>query len=52
MTIRVILDMGNWNNDAKGCKFEIELTHCDEMDRVDEFKKQFATVNIYDSAFV
>ena len=40
------------NNDAKGCKFEIELTHCDEMDRVKEFKKQFDIVNTYDTPFV
>lgn len=32
--------------------FEIELTHCDEMDRVSEFEKEFDKVNIYDSPLV
>lgn len=28
--------------------YEIELTHCDEMDRVGEFKQMFDTINVYD----
>lgn len=39
-------------NDSKGFKFEIELTHCDEVDRVSSFKKVFDKVNIYDSALI
>ena len=38
--------------DARGTKFEIELTHCDEMDKVAEFNKVFDTVNIYDSPLI
>ena len=37
-------------DDSKGMKFELEVTHCDEMDRVKEFKEKFSTVNVYDSA--
>ena len=33
-------------------KFEIELTHCDEMDRVKEFRQSFDIVNVYDNALV
>jgi len=36
-------------DDAKGLRFELEVTHCDEMDRVSEFKKWFDIVNTYDS---
>ena len=39
-------------DDARGVKVELEVTHCDEMDRVAEFKKQFGTVNTYDSALI
>jgi len=39
-------------NDAHNLPFEIELTHCDEMDRVSEFEKEFNMVNIYDSPLV
>jgi hypothetical protein len=35
--------------DANGNKFKIELTHCDEMDRVAEFNKVFENVITYDS---
>ena len=38
--------------DARGVNFEIELTHCDEMDRVAEFKSFFDKVNVHDSAMV
>ena len=40
------------NNDAKGYKFELELTHCDEMDRVKEFRQAFGVVNEYDTALI
>lgn len=40
------------NNDAKGYKFELELTHCDEMDRVKEFRQAFDVVNEYDTALI
>lgn len=33
-------------------KYEIELTHCDEMDRVAEFKNLFDKVNVYDTPLV
>jgi adenylosuccinate synthase len=39
-------------NDSRNIKFELEVTHCDEMDRVAEFKKNFYTVNVYDSALI
>lgn len=38
--------------DARGVKFELEVTHCDEMDRVEEFKKLFNKVNTYDSPLI
>lgn len=38
--------------DARGTKFEIELTHCDEIDRVAEFNKVFGKVNTHDSPLV
>ena len=38
--------------DAGGIKYEIELTHCDEMDRTSEFSKIFNKVNIYDTALI
>ena len=41
------------NEDNKeNVKVELEVTHCDEMDRVNEFKKLFGTVNTYDSALI
>ena len=30
----------------------LEITHCDEMDRIDEFKKYFANINTYDSPLI
>ena len=39
-------------NDCQGIKFELELTHCDEMDRVDEFTNIFDKVNIYDNPLI
>lgn len=38
--------------DAGDIKFEVELTHCDEMDRLADFKKVFDKVNVYDTPFV
>ena len=33
-------------------KSVIELTHCDEMDRLADFKKVFDIVNTYDSPLI
>jgi len=38
--------------DRKGVKYELEVTHCDEMDRLDEFSKIFPKINTYDSPFI
>lgn len=38
--------------DDKKVNIELEVTHCDEMDRIAEFKKEFNTVNTYDSALI
>lgn len=38
--------------DAQGVKFELEVTHCDEMDRIADFKKHFDKVNVYDAPLV
>lgn len=38
--------------DARGVDYVIELTHCDEMDRTDEFSKVFGKVNCIDTAMV
>ena len=38
--------------DSKGFDFTVELTHCDEMDRVKEFGSMFENVRTYDSPFV
>lgn len=42
---RILEDVGN-------VKYQLDITHCDEMDRVSEFKKYFDTINIYDSPLV
>ena len=46
------LDIGSLKErvelDACGIPYEIELTHCDEMDRVSEFRQMFRTINVYD----
>lgn len=54
-----LLDLGSLKErievDHKGAdnlKVEIELTHCDEMDRLSEFKKEFDVVNTYDSPMI
>ena len=39
-------------SDANGVNFVLDVTHCDEMDRLSEFKKAFKDVNVYDSPFV
>lgn len=38
--------------DARGIPFEVEVTHCDEMDRLSEFSKAFGRVNAIDSPLV
>lgn len=40
--------------DSRDLKYEIELTHCDEMDRIRQFEKTFRgiPVNIYDNPLV
>lgn len=38
--------------DARGVKIELEVTHCDEMDRISEFKNKFDIVHTYDTAMV
>ena len=50
------LDIGSLKDrivrDARGINFEIEVTHCDEMDRVAEFNKYFKKVNTYDNPLI
>lgn len=38
--------------DAGNVNFELELTHCDEFDNVNEFKRRFDVVHTYDTALV
>jgi len=38
--------------DAKNVDYQIELTHCDEMDRLLEFKSAFKKVNTYDNPLI
>ena len=38
--------------DARGLDFVLDVTHCDEMDRIDEFCQEFGTVNAIDTALV
>ena len=38
--------------DAQGTNIVLDVTHCDEMDRTDEFGKEFVNVNCIDSALV
>ena len=38
--------------DSRNVNFEVELTHCDEMDREKEFKDKFKNVNTYDSPLI
>lgn len=37
---------------AGDVKFELDVTHCDEMDRISEFKKIFSKVNTYDNPLI
>lgn len=46
---RIELDMGGY---CKKAQLEVEVTHCDEMDRVAEFRKEFDKVNTYDSPLI
>ena len=39
-------------SDCGGNNFSVDVTHCDEMDRTEEFKEKFAKVNVYDSALI
>lgn len=39
-------------NDSQDTKYELEVTHCDEMDLTEEFKKKFDCVNCYDTPLV
>lgn len=39
-------------SDCQGIKYEIELTHCDEMDRLKEFQTVFGKINTYDSPLI
>ena len=41
----------NLQNSFNGM-FDKVAPHCDEMDRLSEFKKEFETVNTYDSPLV
>ena len=40
------------SSDSNGIGYEVEVTHCDEMDRSDEFKSAFGKVNFYGTAVV
>lgn len=39
-------------SDSKDIKFMLEVTHCDEMDRISEFNKIFGIVNTYSSPLI
>ena len=39
-------------SDSKGIKIILEVTHCDEMDRISEFKKEFNNINTFNSPIV
>ena len=39
-------------NNRQNINYELELTHCDEMDRVSEFSRFFDKVNTYDTPLV
>ena len=36
----------------KQVKMELEVTHCDEMDRIKQFQEEFKVVNTYDSPLI
>ena len=41
-----------FNDNSQGLTTIIELTHCDEMDRVSEFNKEFNLVKTYDTPLI
>jgi len=50
------LDIADLKNrieeDARGYKYVLDVTHCDEMDREEDFKKEFADVRCTDTPMV
>lgn len=38
--------------DSKNVNFVLDITHCDEMDRISEFKKTFSSINTYDNPLI
>ena len=48
---RIFADLQNAIG-TKNFSWELDVTHCDEMDRLDEFKKYFSKINTYDSPLV
>lgn len=50
------LDIANLNkritDDSRGIRVILDVTHCDEMDREAEFRKEFLNVNTYDNPLV
>ncbi len=40
------------NDNSQGLTTIIELTHCDEMDRISEFSKEFALIKTYDTPLI
>jgi hypothetical protein len=50
------LDITNLNkritDDSRGVRVILDVTHCDEMDREAEFRKEFLDVNTYDNPLV
>lgn len=38
--------------DAGDSKIVLEVTHCDEMDRIKEFKKEFEDIHVYDTPLI
>ncbi len=51
LDIKALRDRINEDN-SHGIRSIIELTHCDEMDRVSEFKGYFGSIKTYDSPIV
>lgn len=43
---------GRIQADARGVKFCLDVTHCDEMDREQEFRREFDKVNFIDTPMV
>lgn len=40
------------NENANNINYELEITHCDEMDRINDFKKIFKKINTYDTPLI